>query len=64
VYQRVINLPWQPSYLGYGWSGSHVSVTDSEFVAGVIAPRIFTTEPYPLDRSIAARLAMGATGAR
>lgn len=58
AYQRVINLPWQPSYLGYGWSGSHVSVTDSEFVAGVIAPRILTTEPYPLDRSIAARYAM------
>lgn len=64
AYQRVINLPWQPSYSGYGWSGSHVSVTDSKFVAGVIAPRILTTEPYPLDRSIAARYAMARLGAQ
>lgn len=64
AYQRVINVPWQPSYSGYGWSGSHVSVTDREFVAGVIAPRILTTEPYPLDRSIAARFAMARMGAQ
>ncbi len=64
AYQRVINLPWQPSYLGYGWSGSHISVTDSDCVAGVIAPRILTTEPYPLDRSVAARFEVSSAGAR
>jgi hypothetical protein len=53
AYQRVVNLPWQPSYLGYGWNGSHTSVTDSDFVAAVIAPRILSPDPYPLDRSIA-----------
>jgi pimeloyl-ACP methyl ester carboxylesterase len=59
AYQRVVNLPWQPSYLGFGWNGSHTSVTDSEFVAAVIAPRVLTTEPYPLDRSIAAANGQG-----
>lgn len=54
AYQRVVNLPWQPSFLGFGWNGSHTSVTGSEFVAAVIAPRVLTSEPYPLDRSIAA----------
>ncbi|HKQ46757.1 MAG TPA: hypothetical protein VJZ71_01665 [Phycisphaerae bacterium] len=54
AYQRVVNLPWQPTYLGFGWNGSHTSVTGSEFVAAVIAPRVLTSEPYPLDRSIAA----------
>lgn len=63
-YQRVINLPWEPSYLGYGWTGSHTSVTDSEFVAAVIAPRILTTEPYPLDRSISGKVALNAAGGR
>lgn len=51
AYGRVINIPWQPSYSGYGWSGSHTSVTSSGFVASVIAPRILTNDPYPLDRS-------------
>lgn len=54
AYQRVVNLPWQSTYLGFGWNGSHTSVTGSEFVASVIAPRILKPEPYPLDRSIAA----------
>lgn len=58
AYQRVVNLPWQPSYLGFGWNGNHVSATDSGFVAGVIAPRILTTEPYPLDRSISGKVVM------
>lgn len=57
AYQRVVNLPWQPSYLGFGWNGSHTSVTGSGFVAAVIAPRVLTSEPYPLDRSIAASYA-------
>jgi len=64
AYERVINLPWQPSYLGYGWSGSHVSVTESDFVAAAIAPRVLTTETYPHDRSIAARCAMSQLGAQ
>ncbi len=63
-YQRVINLPWQPSYLGYGWNGSHTSVTDSDFVASVIAPRILTNDPYPLDRSISGKVAMNKPGER
>lgn len=54
AYQRVVNLPWQPTYLGFGWNGSHTSVTGSDFVASVIAPRILKPEPFPLDRPIAA----------
>jgi hypothetical protein len=50
AYDRVVNLPWQPSYAGFGWTGSHVSVTSRDFVASVISPRILTNEPYPLDR--------------
>ena len=61
AYQRVINLPWQPSYLGFGWNGNHTSVTGSEFVAAVIAPRILKPEPFPLDRSIAAGYAQSST---
>jgi hypothetical protein len=63
AYERVMNIPWQPSYLGYGWSGSHVSVTVSDFVAAAIAPRVLTTEPYPLDRSVASRFVLAKSGA-
>jgi hypothetical protein len=59
AYFRVVNLAWQPSYVGFGWNGSHTSVTDSEFVAGVIAPRLLSEEPFPLDRPMAERLAAG-----
>jgi len=52
AYKRVINLPWRPSYLAFDWNGGHTSVTRSKFVATVIAPRMLTTEPYPLDRSV------------
>lgn len=54
-YGRVVNLPWQSSYLAFGWTGSHTSVTDRRFIREVIAPRIFSTERYPLDRSLLER---------
>ncbi|MEE8384659.1 MAG: alpha/beta hydrolase [Dehalococcoidia bacterium] len=56
AYRRVINLPWLPSYVGFDWSGGHTSVTNPEFVAAVIAPRVLTGEPYPLDRSVMDKL--------
>ncbi len=62
VYQRVINLPWDPAYLAFDWSGGHTSVTNRRMVASVIAPRVLTGEPYPLDRSVKDRLAMRETG--
>ena len=58
AYSRVINLPWQPSYVGYDWTGSHTSVTSSRFIASVIAPRILSRDPYPLDRPM--MVALGA----
>lgn len=58
AYDRVVILPWQPSYLGFGWTGSHTSVTDRRFVGTVIAPRILSHEPFPLDRSVVARAEM------
>lgn len=64
AYSRVINLPWQASYLGFGWDGSHTGATGRRFVGGVVAPRIMTKEPYPLDRSILDRVSAGAGGAR
>lgn len=64
AYGRVVNIPWQPSYLAYDWDGSHTSVTNSRFVGSVIAPRILTPEPYPLDRSVLDRVAQKPTGAR
>ncbi len=64
AYSRVINLPWKPSYLGYHWNGSHTTVTNRSFVKHVIAPRIFTDEHYPLDRSILDRAASSPRGVR
>mgnify|MGYP001168309499 CR=1 FL=1 len=62
AYSRVINLPWNPSYLAYGWNGSHTGVTNRRFVKAVIAPRILTNEPFPLDRSILDRAAASPSG--
>jgi hypothetical protein len=28
-YAKVVNVPWQPSYVGFGWHGGHVQVTTS-----------------------------------
>lgn len=49
LYDKVVNLPWQPGYEAYGWNGGHISVTDSEFIRTVIAPRIMDNQPHPLD---------------
>jgi acetyl esterase/lipase len=59
AYSRVVNLPWQPSYIGFDWTGGHTAVTNRDFVAGVIAPRILTSERYPLDRPIVERVVLG-----
>jgi pimeloyl-ACP methyl ester carboxylesterase len=64
VYQRVINLPWEPAYLAYDWSGGHTSVTNRRMVASVIAPRVLTREPFPLDRSVLDRVAARQPGDR
>jgi len=56
AYQRVINLPWQPSYVAYDWDGGHTAVAHAKFVQGVIAPRILQSGTYPLDRSVIDRL--------
>ena len=53
AYGRVINLPWRPSYVAYDWDGGHIAVTNWRFVEAIIAPRLLTPKPYPLDRSIA-----------
>jgi len=50
LYSKVVNLPWQPGYVAYGWDGGHVSATRSKFIEVVIAPRIFDDVPYPLDQ--------------
>jgi len=52
AYSRVFNLPWQPTYVGYDWSGSHTGVSSRRFIQAVIAPRLLSPEPYPLDRSV------------
>jgi acetyl esterase/lipase len=52
AYARVVNLPWEPSYAGFNWSGGHTGVTSPEFIAAVIAPRLLTSEPFPLDRAV------------
>ena len=64
AYSRVINLPWRPSYLGFNWNGGHTTVTNRSFVKHVIAPRIFTDEHFPLDRSIRDRAAFSPKGVR
>ena len=52
LYSKVVNLPWRPGYVAYGWDGGHVSVTDSQFIRVVIAPRIMDDQGHPLDRSM------------
>ena len=64
AYRRVVNLPWQPAYLAFDWGGAHTGVTNSRFVATVIAPRILSDEPFPLDRSVADRQDLGEKGDR
>jgi hypothetical protein len=58
AYSRVINLPWEPAYLAFDWSGGHTAVTNRQMIASVIAPRILSSEPYPLDRSVFDKVAM------
>jgi len=31
-YTKVVNIPWQPSFVGFGWHGGHVEATTSGFV--------------------------------
>jgi pimeloyl-ACP methyl ester carboxylesterase len=51
-YVKVVNVPWRPSYTGFGWHGGHVQVTGRRFVQHVVAPRAFSEEPYPLDQPL------------
>jgi len=62
AYARVVNIPWKASYTGFHWDGSHTGVTDATFVAAVIAPRLLRTERHPLDRPLAAVLAVAGSG--
>lgn len=64
AYRRVVNLPWRPSYLAFEWVGGHTSVTNRKFVAAVIAPRVLSAEPHPLDRSVTDRQRAGEGGER
>lgn len=52
LYSKVVNVPWQPSYVGFGWHGGHVQATAAGFIENVIAPRLLSAEPYPLDRPV------------
>ena len=53
AYKRVVNIPWKPAYMAYGWYGGHVQTTSSDFIRSVIAPRILDKQAYPLDRPVA-----------
>ncbi len=64
AYERVINIPWRPSYVGYEWNGSHTGVTSHKFITAVIAPRILTNDPYPLDRPLVNTIARVPEGAQ
>jgi pimeloyl-ACP methyl ester carboxylesterase len=57
LYGKVVCLPWRPGYSAYGWSGGHVSVTHSEFIRVVIAPRVTREGPHPLDSPVVLELA-------
>jgi pimeloyl-ACP methyl ester carboxylesterase len=50
LYRKVVNLRWRPGHAAYGWDGGHVSVTSADFISAVIAPRILSDAPHPLDR--------------
>jgi pimeloyl-ACP methyl ester carboxylesterase len=52
VYEKLINIPWRPEYVAYGWDGGHTSVTSSEFIQVAIGPRIMDDQPYPLDTPV------------
>ncbi|UCG16903.1 MAG: hypothetical protein JSV19_02480 [Phycisphaerales bacterium] len=52
IYAKVVNLHWRPAYSAFGWNGGHVSATAPEFVRSVIAPRILSQQPFPLDRPL------------
>ncbi len=51
-YRKVVNLPWQGSYAAFGWHGGHVEATGSKLVRAIVAPRVLSSEPYPLDRPL------------
>ncbi len=51
-YNKVVHLNWKPAYVAFGWDGGHVSATNAEFVRAVIAPRIMSSESFPLDRPL------------
>ncbi|MCP4251036.1 MAG: hypothetical protein GY778_28700 [bacterium] len=51
-YAKMVNLPWRPGYAAFGWNGGHVRVTRAEFIQRVIAPRILSNQPFPLDRPL------------
>lgn len=53
TYARVVNLPWRPPYADLGWSGSHTGATGRRFVQKVIAPRVLSNGPRPLNRPLA-----------
>ena len=55
LYDKLVNLPWRSSYIVYGWDGGHLSVTSSDFIQTVIAPRILDDRLHPLDGPLAAR---------
>ena len=59
AYQRVINLPWKPSYVAYDWKGGHTGAAGSKFVKSVIVPRLMGAGPYPLDRPLGSRASGG-----
>jgi len=53
LYARVVNLAWRPAYADLGWNGSHIGVIGEQFVQNVIAPRVLSTGPQPLNRPLA-----------
>lgn len=52
AYRKVVNLPWKPSYAGFGWNGGHTSVTAPKFIESVIAPRLASNDRFPIDRPL------------
>jgi len=52
AYSKVVNLPWLPNYVAYGWNGGHVAATRADFVKHVIAPRVLRPGSFPLDRPL------------
>ena len=55
LYSRVVNLRWRPIYADLGWNGAHTRVTRKRFVERVIAPRVLSDEPEPLNRPLVPR---------